>query len=479
MSGVTSASLSDAQANQILDIVRQQLQLVLTSPTRVQPGQPVTAALVPSTPVLDVSELANGVLNLAWAAKDVLFNTPNPVEVPTPTELTSPNGLDGDEVVKAAGSIFGKQPFPPPLPGGTVTSQTSGVSAQLFGTFSPPQLKIAISIRWRVRDPAGNEFVDGDKFIATQGLTSPAVLLLILPPLLREYRLDTLLNPGGSVVCLSAEVTLRLEAKTLPFTLGPVPILLLPLLIPTVVVLFSEPTFGLTHESAVLIVVPEHSPFTSAEPLFKTLKSIEAAVSALRGLGGLVSFFLGLDDLLSSVPDQPRLRFAAARLDPDNPGQGQGIRRLGDIIVKRRPWYDFLGDDPNFDDVVYSLIIFGLPGTKVQFFNDTNFKMNPETTQGNFDIELRNSAPDLDFFVAVRTLDTDDDRAPETFPANRVPRFEGDPSGDDRWHTDMSSLRFDKGWLSGVEEEIKNPKETPPITCIQRRPPTPGHESES
>lgn len=89
--------------------------------------------------------------------------------------------------------------------------------------------------------------------------------------------------------------------------------------------------------------------------------------------------------------------------------------------------------------------------------------------------ELRNGVPDLDFFVAVRTLDTDDDRPPETFPPGRVPRFEADPSGDDRWHTDMSSLGFHQSWLSGVQEEIKNPPPTPPLTCKPRVPPvSPG-----
>jgi hypothetical protein len=304
---------------------------------------------------------------------------------------------------------------------------------------------------------------EGRDFLATQGLTTPSVSVL-LPPLLRELRLDTLANPepGGSVVCLSAEVTLSLGVRTLVFTLGPVPVLQLPLLIPTVVVLFSEPNFGLTYDSAALVFVPKHSPFASAEPLFKTLKKLEAVVSALRGLGGLAAFFLGLDELLGTVPDQPRLRFAAA----------DGIAKLGDIKIKRRPWWNPLADDPNFDDKVFSLLVFGLPGTKVQFFNDTNFKMAPATTQGNFDIELKSTVPDIDFFAAVRTLDTDDDVAPETFPPNRVPRFQGDPSGDDRWHTDMSSVRFHSDWLGEVARDVKNPPPVPPLRCSRIVPPS-------
>lgn len=460
MSGIASPSLSDAQADQILDVVSKRLQLVLTSTSHVQPGQPVTATLIPASPEIDVSELANGVLNLAWVAKDVLFNTATPVEVPTPTEVTNPSELDGDELAKTAASISGKQPFPAPVLGTPSVAQTPGVSAQLFGTFAPPQLRIGLKIKWTVREQGGKELREGEDFIATQGLTSPAVSLL-LPPIIRELRLDTLFNPVGSVVCLSANVTLSLGARTLNSKVGPVPILLLPLLIPTVVVLFSEPSFGLTHDSTVLIWVPKHSLFASAEPLFKTLKRTEAAVSALRGLGGLAAFFLGLDELLGTVPDQPRLRFAAAN----------EISKLGDIKIKRRPWYAILSSDPNFDDKVYSVLIFGLPGTTVQFFNDTKFKMRPTSTQGNYDIQLRSSPPDLDFFVAVRTLDTDDDVAPETFPPNRVTRFEGDPSGDDKWHTDMSSVRFHKeDWLDHIAEEIGNPPQPPLLNCVERDP---------
>jgi hypothetical protein len=464
MSGVQAVPLADAQATQVLAAVRQRLQLVLTSSAHVQPGQPVTAAVLPSLPEIDVSDLAHGVLNLAGVAKDVLFNTATPVEVPTPAEVTDPTALDGDELAQAAAGIFGKQPFPPPALGTLpIVPQTAGISAQLFGTLAQPNLRVGLRVRWRVRDRSGNELNEGRDFIATQGLTSPTVSL-VLPPVFRELRLDTLLNPGGTVVCLSAEGTLSLgAAPPLPFTLGPVPVLLLPLLIPTVVVLFTEPGFGLTHDSAALIVVPKHSPFASAEPLFKTLRRTEAAVSALRGLGGLAAFFLGLDELLGTVPDQPRLRFAAANEIPE----------LQRITIKRRPWYQFLGSDPNFDDKVFSLMVFGLPGTKIQFFNDEFFKMRPVTGQGNFDVELRNSPPDLDFVVTIRTLDTDDDFAPETFPPDRVPRFESDTGGDDRWHTDMSSIRFHQDWLRLVEEEVANPLPTPELNCLPRPTPTP------
>lgn len=544
MSGIVSSPLSDAQAEQILESIRRRFHLVLTSPTQLQPGQPLTAAVIPSLQEIDASDLATGVLNLAGVVKDVLFDDTNPVSVPTPAEVTNPSALDGDNLAKAAARVVGGQPlsrpldgtlnlawtakdvvfknpnvmdvpsggslegdalaaaanvaggepFPPPAPilNGPTTPSVSnvlgtlgqlfggigikdaapppatptvpGLLGQLFGTVGLPQLKVQVKVRWVVRDTFGKELKDGEDFIAAQGLSSPTVTML-LQPTFQELRLDTMRNPGGSIICLSAMVTLSLGAKTLDFTVSPVPVLLLPLLIPTVVMLFSEPNFGLSHDSAVLIIVPKHSPFASAEPLFKMLKKIEAIISALRGLGGMASFFLGLDELLGTVPDQPRLRFIAA----------DEIPKLGDIIIKRRPWYHVLGEDPSFDDRVSSLIIFGKPGTRVQFFNDTNFKTSPATKQGNFDIKLGNVAPELDYFVAVRTLDTDDNVKPETFPQkqpnlpnspDRVARFEPDTKGgDNRWHTDMSSVRFFKDWLDDIAGQMKTPLEKPPLIC--------------
>jgi hypothetical protein len=457
MSGVASPSLSNVQADAVLNLVKPLFRIVLTSASRLQPGQPVTASLIPSEPSLDVSDLANGVLNLAWTAKDLLFDNPNPVELPTPENATTPDSLDGDEVLQssALGTII-KKPFPVPVGGPTVT-QTAGVLAQLFGTLALPRLKVEVSVRWRVADANGVPITEDEHFLVPQGLTSPN-LSLLLRPVFREMRVDSLLNPaqGSWVACLSAEVTLRLGARTLTFPVGPLPVIQLPLLIPTVLVFFHEFDFGLTNDGMAVIVVPDHSPFSSAETLFKTLQKLNGVADALRGLGGLAGFFLGLGELLGSVPEMPALRFIAS----------SAIKEMKPYKIKPRPWYNTLGDH-NFDDLPRSLIVFGMPGTKVQFFNDTNFTTGG--AQGSFDIELK-ATPSLatsDYFVAIRTLDTDDDSAPITFPPGRVTRFEPDTNvgGDDRWFGDMSSLRFHSSWLAKVEDDIKNPPPVPELKC--------------
>jgi hypothetical protein len=462
VSGTASHPLTDAQANQVYSAIKAALQIVLTSPSVVEPGQAITAALVPAAPELDASDLANGVLNVGLAAKDVLFSSAGAVNVPDQGDL------EGDTLASTLGGVSGGQPFPPAAPvlGGGPVTNPPGTLAQLFGTFALPRLKVRLEVLWKVRDSSGADLKEGSDFVAPQGLASPGVALHV-PPLYSELRLDTLADQtkGAKVVCLWAQVTLQLGTTApITFEVGGVPLLILPLLVPTIVVLASQPNFDVSHDSAALVVVPKHSPFASSEPLFKALRKIESVMDALRGIGGVASFLLGLGPLIDTIPEEPRLRFVAA----------DAINRLGDITIKRKPWWDFLGSDVTFDDRVYSIFVFGLPGTTVHFFNDTNFKTTetPDTSdQGMYVVDI---GPEL--FVTIRTLDTSSLDRPVTLPEGHVVDFEPDESDDNdgRWHTDMSSLKFDELWL----REVERPLPVPPLVCKpprrKPRPPKPA-----
>jgi hypothetical protein len=453
VSGTATHPLTDTQAKAIYNAIKAALRIVPTSPTLVQPGAPITAALVPAAPELDVSDLANGVLNLAMATKDVLFSSADPVDLPEQGDL------DGDTVAANLVDVFGGQPFPPALPvaNGSV-AHPPGTIAQLFGTFALPQLKVRLEVAWKLRDSSGSDLQEGEDFLAPQGLASPGVSLLVPPPLTTELRLDTLANrtQGARVVCLWAHVTLQLGPHaTLPFgphapfefDVGGIPLVVLPLPIPTVVVLCSEPNFDVSHDAATLIVVPAHSPFSSAEPLFDALKRIESVMDALRDIGGVASFLLGLGPLLGAIPEEPRIRFAAS----------DGVKEFSQITIKRRPWYDFLGSDPSFDDLPRSVLVVGVPGTRVEFFIDTFFK----TDQGMFGLEV---GPEL--VVAIRSLaDLDPTVQPDTFPPQHVYEFALPVA----WNR-LSSLRFDGDWLGNVVM----PHPVPELVCtppLRKRPP--------
>lgn len=312
----------------------------------------------------------------------------------------------------------------------------------------------------------------------SSGLTSPSVSILI-PPLFRELRADTLANPGGSVVCLSAIVSLAIGTEPpVSVELGPIPVLQLPLLSPTVVALFSEPNFGLTEDASVVLLVPKHSPFSSAAPLFKELQKIEGILDSLRSIASIATFLLGLSEVIA-LSEQPRLRFVSAN----------GVPKLGEIKIKHKPWYNFFGDDPNFDDATNSLLVFGVPGTKVTFFNDTFFKHAPQSNQGYYTVELFDlnhltqhpdpNSPLPDFFVAIRSYPTkaevqldsnlsDHKSPPPTAPAGRILDWSKD-GGDDLWYTDMSSVRFHQDFLDAVSAEVKSPKIIGTLTCQGRK----------
>lgn len=447
MSGTESPLLTTAQATDVLTAVANRLSIVLTSSSRLSPGDLANAALVPGSPELDVSELASGVINVAFLAKNVLFKTATPIDVPDTGTLA------GDAVAIATDPAAGGTPFPAPL--GTVTTSPNPITknvpgdlGQVFGTLSLPKLTVKVDIAWTVarqndpRDPTAGKTVlaEGHDFVALGGIASPTVSLAIPPPF-SELRIDTLRTPQPDRVCLSASITLTFGAVADPppnttnfvltktFTLGPVDIILLPVLIPTVVALFAEPNFGVTNDGTVLIWVPEHSPLTSARALFDQLRRVEKVLDALRGVGGMAAWLLGLDELLDALPDQPRIRFKATN----------AISKLDDVEIKAGVFFG-LGST-TFDDAVESLIVFGLPGTVVHFFNDTNFKTKPATNQGMYTIRLDSKT-----------------EPPRTVPRNAIAMtdFEPDTTDNDHdWEDSLSSVKFDDAWLRLIGDECR------------------------
>jgi hypothetical protein len=479
MSGTATSALTPAQASAVLEAIKANLSIALTSGSRLAPGKIASATLLPATPEIDASDLANGVLNVAFVAKNVLFKDPKPLAVPDAGDLT---GDDLAPTVANTGDppseVLGGVPFPAPI-GLTTTPSTAtltnvpGDLGQVFGTLSLPRLKVVVTVTWRMtrqndpRDPDSQHTpqIEGKDFVATNGLSSPTVALSIPPPF-EELRIDTLSAPQPDRACLFADVTLTLGGSddgtpqhapvTLgPFTLGPLEILLLPVLMPTVVAMFSEPNFGVTNTGTVLVMVPEHSPLSSARALFDHLRQVESALDAVRGVGGVAAWLLGIDELIDAIPDQPRVRFKAANQ----------ISRLGDITIK--PGVIFNIGETTFDDKTHSIAVFGLPGTEVNFFNDTSFKRLPQTHQGMYVVQL-GATP----FVAIRDLDDGDSRTepPRTMPPGVIQVFEPDTTDDDHdWEDSLSSVQFDPDWLGFVDEQSKRGAVDPPAGgCIDR-----------
>jgi hypothetical protein len=467
MSGFPATPLSDAQADAILLLLKNRLRIVRTGPQRVAPGSLLSAKLIPTSSEIDASDLVNGVVDLTAVVKDILFKDrlpfPPPDNPSDPDAVLPPLNVDPAAVrEELRDAVAGGQPFAAPTAvlnqPNPIQTNIEGMLAQLFGTLQLPNLKVGVGLKWTVRAGAGAPLSESADFIALEGISSPTFSAVVAPPM-REYRADTLLNPGGMVVCLWLDVRLTLGERVLDVQLGGLPYIQLPILIPTMVALFSEANFDLTHDSAALIVVPEHSPFMSLEPLMKLLLSLETTLSKLRGIARLAGFFLGLDEALGSLPQQPRLRLTAKNR----------IDHLGNYTIKRRPWWNPLAGDRTFDDTVNSILVLGAPGTEVEFFNDKNCKRSPDTDQGDYVVRLNAAATNgtpPDVYVAIRTLYTSNDVAPPTTPPGRIVSFNPDDTGDDEWHTDLTSLRFKKSFLDSVAREMKEPPPVPVPNCV-------------
>jgi hypothetical protein len=482
MSGFSATPLSDGQADQILAAVRSMLSLQLTSPQHVAPGGLITAQLVPTSPMIDASALVNGFINIAVLTKNVLFQDASVADIPDSGDLT------GDTVASALPNLIQSAlPYPPAtsILNGGQTVQPAGALEQLFGAFGLPRLDVKATVGWVVRNPAGQTLAEGRDFVAPGGLGSPTVSLVI-PPVFRELRLDTLSNPlsGSSIVCLYAEVALQLGSRALSFELGGIPLLLLPLFVPTLVAMFTEPSFEVTSGSAVIVMVPEHSGLTSIEGLVGQLQKIENVLDSVRSLAGIATWLVGLDALVASIPEQPRVRFVVAH-------QANGIGFLDRITLGRRPWYDFLGDDPRANDRISSLIVLGLPATgvsntirpRVECYNAISYQTVPE---GYYIIEVDPPGSPLPptGYAMIRYLDSPVAAAPTTFPPGRLVEWlqdfkaEEDDDDDKLWHHKLSSVRFADSYIEEVNRDINAPVRIPILRCLRLAPPVPPGETD-
>jgi hypothetical protein len=260
------------------------------------------------------------------------------------------------------------------------------------------------------------------------------------------------------VVCLSAQVTLTLSSHALPaLEIPPIPILLLPLLIPTVVAMFSEPNFGVLNPTLTLVVVPEHSPLGSLKPLIDAVNKVQNVVDALAGLAQFAGWILGLNELVGALTNQPRVRF----INRDK------IDSFDDVSIKPGPFFGVLGDD-NFDDVANSILMIGVRGTKAWFYNDDNQTTGGD--QGYYALKILNDS----LYVMVRDLAQTDASSdpPVPYPVYSIPSadWHKDSYGTPTWPSSMSSFQFDPGWLQDMRDDSDNIGGIPELKCVRARP---------
>jgi hypothetical protein len=387
-----------------------QMSAVPTGATQLPPGQPARVDIpIPET-ALEVTEMLTRTLSLEWLGKDVRFFNPDLLPQPLRASLQAPG-----QVIRQAISLpFVRQFLELVAPG------TKGDLGQLAATFQTPvgsAVPVSFDWRWSVKDAAGTTLssAQGD-FLSPQGLTVPRTSFLLRPPVrkleLQDFSLTTYEVQGG--VRLQAG---GIDTGWLDFT--PIPFLIEPLQVPTMLALFVNRNFQTVAEDtqgAVLAVVPEGSPLVGLQPYLEAVAAAGTAVQSLGSLLSLLPFGAAAGTVRTAIAAFGTYAHLAAQDD---------IANLNDWTLIQREWYE---NDTEAEDEISSLILVGVPGTTVRLYNARNFGQN----EGVLEVS---TGPEG--YVLIRNLDA---ATPQTEPAGRATPIV--PSPWNSFRDTFSSVRF-------------------------------------
>ncbi|HEX2061097.1 MAG TPA: hypothetical protein VHK90_10175, partial [Thermoanaerobaculia bacterium] len=178
-------------------------------PATAQPGQAISASLAPPLSPLRFTEIVQQDVSLDLIAKNVVFAN---------DDITAPDFVEDAELVKIL-PTFNLATLPPSLD----TSGTAGLIGKLKGTLPlaiPTEAVPTIAVIWRVRDDAGNDLVEGQDFLAPNGLSNPTLDITFLPAF---APFDGSVPPPARRL-LTASVTLTAGTETFTRDVGPVTI---------------------------------------------------------------------------------------------------------------------------------------------------------------------------------------------------------------------------------------------------------------
>lgn len=339
--------LTATEATALLTAVLNQFDLRLTSPTQVAPGAPVTASVLPAVTQLNAVEALTGLVNAGDLSRH-LAAAPAFTDLPT---TTTP-----DDIVRAVGGA----------PAAASTAQ--GEVSQLLAGLELSVPRIDIKVQWSLRTPDG-EATEGDDFVAPSGLALPSVELLVVPPIVElteEVVGATVANLKQTPPtlpleqwCLYARVTATLGTVRLARDLGPVPLLVAPLPIPTVVALCNRRDFNVTGKGKAFLLTRPQVAVSSLEELNEVLQAAYAVLNRLRTVAKLAGWVLGVGRLLSLLQATYIGFYARERID-----------HFDDYPLYTRQFWS----DESMNDAAESVLIVGPPGGVVELYNEADNK---------------------------------------------------------------------------------------------------------
>lgn len=376
--------------------------------TRLAPGTPAQVGVQTPQTALEVTELLTRTLNLDWLGKDVRFTNPDLLPQPLRASVQIPG-----QVIRHVYAIPAVRRvvdlFAPGTKGGL--GQISATLQTPIGTAVP----VSFSYRWTVKDTAGATLASGNAFVSPEGVTVPQTSFMLKPPVRK------LEDPDLTPIEYRIQGSVRLQAGAIDtgwIDFPALPFLVEPLRVPTVLALFVNRNFqdyADDTEGAVLVMVPEDSALRAVGAVTGTLNTVG---NALRAVGSLLSL-LPLGGAMSSITN-PISNATHAHLAVQD-----DIANLNDWTLVQRDWYE---NDTEAEDEISSLILVGVPGTRVRLYNARNFGAGEgvlEVTTGP------------EGYVLIRDLGP---ASPTTEPAGRAAVV--NPSSWNTFRDTFSSVRF-------------------------------------
>lgn len=306
-----------------------------------------------------------GPVDLSFIAKQVVFD-PAPNLTTNPWDPSVDRGVPVyDQTSRQIGGTLTPDlanPAQTDITGTVTTPKIPGVPgliARVTGTLPfPTELDVHVEVEWSIKQlPPGAPLevpvdcaafptlVEGDDFAAPNGLTSPA-LSLLLSPVVVPAGVNAPQTALRRIIC--AKVRLFASGGTTNWVYLHVPVDVPELPVPTMVAIFEHGGFNQNAFGFLYVMAPANSPVIRDEVTFGAeLDRLAAIPTALQGISRFAAFVTGIRELKNGVGRSPGFRVTNA---------------------------DSIGDLVNtIDNKASSLIVVGVLGTRVECFEAKDF----------------------------------------------------------------------------------------------------------
>ncbi|HEX5760313.1 MAG TPA: hypothetical protein VF121_14085 [Thermoanaerobaculia bacterium] len=379
------AAIDPTLATEILDHAQHLFSARRAGPFHVQPGEPIQAVVEPAGLFADPLQFLLQSLDLSAVLRNV---APTSLPAPPTSGFPLPPGLPSPT-------------SPPPAILGSLNSVFDAVT-----DISKIQPRLRVAVRWtitRVLDTSGGteQIEEWNIDVDDPGSLSSAALNLRFAPTrafpLRIPPPDEPL-PIGDVLCVRPTITLTLDERRLEVPLPGILTHVLPVLLPTVLVLAPHPNFGPDKDQPIGIAVPADSPINSLEALQDVVARLRSQLQP-RGIGRFALWAAGLGFLVDLLKLPNPLVFV----------KGMRMDKLDD--------YDFTD---KLNDKANSVALFGAPGAAVTLSSRDRVG-SAFSAQGGGDPGLLHLRVGQFGYVACQDLEKRDTGA---FHARNAPRGE-------------------------------------------------------